>query len=226
MNPFDIFDQVYCFNLPNASSRKQQMNEQFKRFGVEGRVIYLSADRPPKGFTMSNMRRAPLGEFGVNLTQMKGIIHAIHAGARCPIFFEDDIIFADDTEERLSAALTELPSNWNMLYLGGHPRGPLPQYRAEQYSKNLVKLGRHSFADSYAFNNKDDILLAFADEWLNRISQPKAMYDIILGDFAGKHEAFCVYPILCNQRVGVSSISGKHDDKRPLLKKAWSNHLS
>jgi len=230
MNPFDIFDQVYCFNLPKEKTRRKQMDEQFDKIGVKDRVIYLHSDPPPKGFNMGNMRRSALGEFGVNLSQIKGIIHAASAQAKCPIFFEDDVIFADSAKERLTQVWKEIPDSWDMLYFHGHPRGrlrvPKPIPQAKIYSKNLARIGTFSFADSYAFNNKDNLLLAFVDNWLNRISKPDAMYDIILGEFAGAHESYCVYPLLCEQRPGVSSISNKYDDKTQLVKNGWTNHLA
>lgn len=224
-NPFQIFDKIYCIHLPEEKKRFDLLQVELSRFNLQSRTEYIHADPPSKNFKMNNMRRNSRGEFGVNLSQIKAIVHATVSNNQCPLFIEDDIVFAPDTIDRLNEAIEELPENWELLYLGGHPRGPIPQYQAKRYSKNLVKIGRFSFAECYAINNKNGLLLKFFDEWTDRISKEKAMYDIILGDFAAKCNAYCVYPLISKQYTGMSSISGKYDDKNNLIKRAWKNHV-
>ena len=221
-NPFDIFDHVYCIHLPN-DERRERIEHQFERIGVSDRVQYIYADRPPTKFHMSNMRRGAGGELGVNLSQIKAIVTAISDNAQLPIFFEDDIEFRKDSIEQLTIALSELPDNWDMLYMGGHPRGPVPKWQASRYSSALAKIGHMSFADSYAMQRHT--LLEFFGFWCDRITQPKAMYDIILGEFAGTVNTFCTYPILCEQYLSVSQVSGKEDNKSTIIARGWANHL-
>lgn len=222
-NPFDHFDRIYCFHLPQETERKEIVTKEFENMGFADRVEFIHVTPPPKNFTMSNMRRNSRTEFGVNLTQFKAIVHAAIDGAQTPLFFEDDVTFRPDTHELLSAALSELPEDWDLMYFGGHPRGPLDPYRAKPYSKTLMEIGRFSFADSYTLSR--NALLRFVDEWFERISREKAMYDLILGDFAAKCKTYCIYPQPVVQRVVRSGVSGKVEDKRPLIARAWKNHL-
>jgi GR25 family glycosyltransferase involved in LPS biosynthesis len=224
MAGFDFFDHVYCIHLPQHTERKTQMEAEFAKVGIAPeRITYISATPPMPSFTMNNMRRAPRGEFGVNLSQMKAIVDAAICEWERPIFFEDDVVFAADAVERVSKAIDELPANWDALFMGGHPRGPLPEFQAKKYSPNLAKVGRMSFADAYSLTRYS--LQEFVDHWFDKIGHENAMYDFILGNWIATHESFCVYPILCEQRVGVSSISNKHDDKRDLVKRGWKAHL-
>ena len=144
MNPFDFFDRIYCIHIPNKK-RRASIEVEFKRVGINGRVQYIHATPPPKGFTMSNMRRAPRGEFGVNLSQIKAIVHAISDGAKRPLFFEDDVIFHQNAHELLETSLKDLPDDWDILYMGGHPTGPIFDPQAIKFSSTLAKVGKFSF---------------------------------------------------------------------------------
>jgi hypothetical protein len=206
LNTFDVFDRVYCIHLPNPS-RRTAIEEQFRVVGIKD-VQYVYADRPPPEFEMSNMRRCGRGEFGVNLSQIKAVVQAIADGAQRPLFVEDDIVF--------DSKPFEVPADWDLLYLGGHPRG-----KVERAGAGLVRVGKFSCAEAYALTR--EALVEFFSYWCNRISKSDAMYDFILGEFAEKHLAYCVYPLVCEQRAGVSQVSGKLDDKRKLIARGWVN---
>lgn len=224
MNPFQTFDKVYCIHLPHETNRRALIEEQFNSVGILDRVTFIHAVPPPKNFAMSNMQsRGAAGNIGVNLSQIKAIVHAISDGAQQPIFFEDDVIFNINAANMLSTALAELPTDWEMIYMGGHPRGPLNMSRAKKFSSSLAKVQRYSFADAYSMNRI--CLLAFFDYWCNSITQEKAMYDILLGNFAATRKTYATYPIICTQRPGISSISLKHDDKSELIARGWATHL-
>lgn len=219
MISFDYFDSVYVIHLPNPE-RRAAMEGQLAGVGIRT-AQFVYAAPPMPGFTMSNMRRAPAGEFGANMSHIKAVVHAIADGAERPLFVEDDIVFADNAVERMARVAEELPENWDVLYMGGHPRGIAPQIKA--YSDNLKRVGTFSFAESYAINRP--ALLRFYDYWSDRIGRVGAMYDFILGEFASRNNGFCVHPLLTSQPPGMSQISGKLEDKRDLIERGWANHL-
>ena len=212
----DYFDRVYCIHYPD-SKRRKKIEIEFKRVGIAS-VQYVYAERPAMGFSISNMRRAPLTEFAVNLSHIKAVVCAIADGAKRPVFFEDDVIFRDGANEILAKALKALPEDWGVLYMGGHPCE-----KVKRLSDNLVKVQRFSFAESYAINGH--VLESYLHFWLDRIGQPKAMYDFILSGFAEANNGYCVYPVLTHQPVGYSHIVDRNDDKSSLVKKGWATHL-
>ena len=223
-NPFNIFDKIYCIHLPQHTERLNLIEQEFKKFDMNDRVQYIHATPPDNKFTMNNMRRNPKAEFGVNISQIKAVVHAIHDQAKQPFFCEDDIVFHKDAEQIFTNVLIELPNDWELLYFGGHPRGNPANTTTFRYSKTLAKVGMMSFADSYTIKQKT--LLKWFDVWSDNIGRAKdGQYDLILGDFALTHNAFCTIPLLCEQRVGYSYIGNKHDDKRDLIKRGWKNHL-
>jgi len=216
MNHFHWFDHVYCIHYPDPE-RRERLERKFKKVGIVG-VQYVYAQRPKGKFHITNMRRAPAAEFAVNLSHIKAVAHAIADGAKRPLFIEDDIVFRDDANQILTAALEALPEDWDVLYMGGHPCEPV-----EQLSDNLVKIKRFSFAEAYAINGTS--LEDFHDFWLDSIGQPQAMYDFILSRFA-QENGYCVYPVLTHQPIGYSHISKDNDDKMDLVRRGWVNNLT
>ena len=219
---FNFFDKVYCIHLPNDRERKSKIQKQFESVGIID-VKFVSATPPPAKFSMSNMRRNARGEFGVNLSQIKAIVQAISDGAQYPLFFEDDIVFNSWANEHINFIINELPNDWRVLYFGGHPRGPVPARRAKRYSDHLWKIQRYSFADAYCIRGEQ--LLHFYNFWLEHITQEDAMYDFILGEYAGANNGYAAYPILCEQYAGKSSVTNKHDDKSNIIARAWAAHI-
>jgi hypothetical protein len=169
------------------------------------------------------MRRSARGEFGVNLSQIKAVVTAIDDGAVTPLFIEDDIEFNEKSNSILQSVFNELPEKWDVLYLGGHPRGPVPARIAKQHSEHLWKIQRYSFADAYSINGTS--LKRFYDFWCESITQENAMYDFILGDFAGLNNGYAIYPTLCEQYDSMSAVTGQPDSKNDILARAWAAHL-
>jgi len=217
----DSFDRVYCIHLPNADRRKR-IEAEFARVGIH-KAQFIHAPTPCKGFTVTNMRRNPPAEFGCSLSHVKAVMQAIKDKAFRPLFLEDDVEFIDP--DRIGEILCELPTTWDVLYMGGHPRGP-----AEMVSANLARISTFSFAEAYSFNvgtlRRKTIMESFVQFWLERISQPNAMFDIILGEFAAEHESYCIYPLMTFQPEQYSFIGNKIDNKTGCLEKGWQNNLS
>lgn len=216
--PVAYFDRVYVVSLPNPA-RRESIQRQLAGVGICADVVtFISAKQPPHGFEMTNMeRRGTKGNMGANLSHIKAVVHALADGAQRPLFLEDDVVFLPGAAERLGAALAVLPPDWDILYMGGHPRGPVTRMGP------IVRVGEFSFAEAYAMSRK--ALLAFFDSWCDKITQPDAMYDFLLGQFAAASNGYCVYPLLTEQPPGVSQISGKMDDKRDLVARGWTANL-
>lgn len=219
---FNFFDRVYCIHLPKHTDRLKSIQKQFKRVGIED-VEYVHVTPPPQNFTMSNMRRNSLTEFGVNLSHIKAIVKAMSDGVNHPLFLEDDVVFCENAQDQLERALSELPEEWDVFYLGGHPRGRIESPQARMIGKYLAKVGTFSFADAYCINGKS--IRSFFDLWCEKITQENAMYDFILGEYASKNKAYCTYPLICEQAPGMSYVSGKYEDKSSIVARAWTNHL-
>jgi hypothetical protein len=204
---FDLFDRVYCIHLPNDQRRK---HIESQLTGVD--VTYVHVDVPPVGFSVPNMRRNPRAEFGAGLSHIAAVVRAIADRAKRPLFIEDDVTFKTDTAD-------DEARDWDVLYLGGHPREPV-----KLVSPGLARVRTFSCAEAYGV--RGDLLPDLFAHWCNRITRPNAMYDFILGEFAAKHDSYAFYPVITEQAPFVSHIKGEIDDKRKLVERGWQNNLS
>lgn len=204
-----MFDRLYVVHLPNGE-RRTAMEAQ-----LAGREATWLHARPPVG-KFPNFRRNPPAEFGCSLSHVKCIVRAIEDGARSPLFIEDDVVFRPGAFERLSKM--ELPPDWDVLYLGGHPRSDVTRV-----GDDLVRVGTFSFAEAYLLNGK--ALRPFVDFWLDRVGQRDAMFDLVLGEFAAANNGYCVWPLLTSQPKNFSQIGLRVDDKSVLVGQAWKKHL-
>lgn len=212
-NPFNFFDRIFCINLPKDKRRKESISDEFIKLNILDRVDFIYANPPPANFKMGSFPY-PAGEFGVNLSQMKAIVNSI--GCRNVLIFEDDITFTDNAIITLKNSIDELPENWDVLYLGGRPLSKLTKY-----SNNLVRTGKFTQASSYALNGKH--LIDFYNFFSNQISKPfpNCCYDNILNDFSLDKQSFGIYPQICYQTAGHSSIRNAHRDYISVTNMDW-----
>ena len=230
MTPFNWFEHIYCINA--IPERREAMKQRLQRIGFrtdplssasKGYASFVSVKTPDPALKMSNMRRAAAPEFGINLGHVKAIMESVIWRVRRPLFIEDDVIFDESAEHRLRIAIEEMKSDcekhktdWSVLYLGGHPCEDV-----ERVGEHCVRTGRFSFAEAYCLNNPD----GFLHFWFDRIGQPNAMFDRILGEYAKQYGGYCVYPVITSQENLVSSVAGKVDDKSHCIESGWKNHL-
>jgi hypothetical protein len=204
----ELFDRVYVVHLPNEQ-RRAHMEAQLVAVGLS--ATFVHAEPPPKDFTVPNMRRNPRAEFGVGLSHIRAIVQAIADRAERPLFLEDDVSFLDYCVGPIR--------QWDVLYLGGHPRGP-----AQLVAAGIAKVNKFSCAEAYSVRGQ--LLSDLHRYWCNRVTRPDAMYDFILGEFAAAHDSYACYPVVTEQALFKSHIRGEIDDKRALVERGWRNNLS
>ena len=203
------FDKSYCIHYPD-DDRLTSVEKQFEKVGVDPE--YVHARIPWHKFNVTNMRRNPRIEFACNMSHIKAVIKSLNDER--PVFFEDDVIFSPDWRKDLELAFRHIPDDWDVLYLGGHPREA-----THHVGGNLYKVKTFSCAESYAFNNGAQ--RRFIDFWCDRIGKENAMYDFILGEFAAENNAYAVYPTITKQDDVYSSIARRKDDKTALVSRGW-----
>jgi hypothetical protein len=111
---------------------------------------------------------------------------------------EDDVCFLNQGREIFNIAYSQLPEDWDMLYLGGHIHTP-----AERYSDNLyrIRFGVHcNHAILYSEKARDFILSNY-NVWENDIKA----YDhwlYMIGQ--GLMNCYMCYPVIAYQKPGYS----------------------
>ena len=201
---------TYVIHLPNPE-RKARITAELAGAGCL-KVKFVHAQEPVQGFTMSNMRRNPRGEFGCALSHVKAIMQAVVDDVDEALFIEDDIIIG-------RPAHVSVPPDWKVFYFGGHPREPV-----QRVSEGVYRVGRFSCAEAYMLNRKS--MWEFLQFWCDRAGQPDAMFDFILGEYAAMGGGYAMYPTLTRQLAGFSHIGQKFDDKGDLIERGWRNNLA
>jgi len=195
MNPFEFFERRVCLTLgpdwPIAC-------EEFERVGLENvwRFDALPDIGPHQSFNKST--RQILTNFLIS-------------GAKTLLFLEDDVVFKDLSH--LEVALSELPSDWDIIYLGANLvcwNNGEPQ--PERHSEHLFRvkaawtthaIGYNKRVISFLLANQPDISAIMFDNWLS--SQLPTL------------NAFCVAPMVAYQRAHHSMIWDRYDDYTPIF---------
>ncbi len=189
-----FFDKIYCINLNHRKDRWLQSQHEFARIGIEvERFEAHEGDNKHLAF---------------NSSQYHVIQKALKDGCNRFLVLEDDVIF--QRMNHLETALKELPTNWDLVYLGGNVIGSdqMNWKRPMKYSKHLCRLfnawqtqsvGYSRKGAQYVLNNFDYKDFPIYDEWL-RVN--------MLTDKL----CYIVNPQITYQRPGISDIWGGHTD--------------
>lgn len=162
MHPLDIFDAIYCINLDRSKDRWEHATDSFFRIGEKSihRLIRFSGydfhewDRIPEPHLRASMQNALCG-----CSQSHAAIYSIiaHLGHKHTLILEDDFeILHDDFLARFTKAWSEVPPDWDVVYLGAH-YGDLP---TERLSEHVIRAGYIKTTSSYAISLRHARLMA------------------------------------------------------------------
>jgi GR25 family glycosyltransferase involved in LPS biosynthesis len=118
--------------------------------------------------------------------------------------FEDDVTFITDPTDIVCDALSQLPLDWDCLYLGASPKEPQVRYSANLFKLNyahvthaIVWHNRKGGAVEYMLNHKEEIV-APIDVYFANVLQHQFNF-------------FVVYPMVATQRMYGSDTGGRGD---------------
>lgn len=191
-NAFDFFDEIYCINLDKRTDRWRDIQAEFKKCSIEKRVKRFSAIEHIDG------------RIGCIKSHLEIIKQAKKKKLDNVLIFEDDaIIVNDNINSVLFQATSQLPSDWDLFYLGANLHTQLIRYsnslatlkhayatHAIAYSKNVYDMFIEKFEKLLSIAAQDDIL----DVWLANNIQPM-------------NKSFTVKPILATQKNDYSDIN-------------------
>lgn len=120
------------------------------------------------------------------------------------LFLEDDVVFRDLAH--LENALSELPSDWDVVYLGANLLNGQP----ERYSDHLFRVKSAWTTHAIGYNKK---VIPFLLD--NQPPVGAEMFDNALSRWLPDLQAFVVAPMVAYQRFHKSSIWGTTEDYEP-----------
>jgi len=217
MEAFKYFDKVYCINLESRPDRWQESVDAFASVGI------TNYERIP-GVVASS------GRVGCIRAICNSVEKALAAGYESVLICEDDIHFPRDpehTNNKLNAALQQLPSDWDALYLGATLTDQFHARPVEKYSQDLLRLISAFTTHAIAYSKKGlDALISGIDSsayWGDTISAKYDAIDIYLAkDYLIKNNCYIVNELLCVQRSGYSDICHNHQNYLGLMQDAFN----
>jgi GR25 family glycosyltransferase involved in LPS biosynthesis len=208
-----FIDKIIVINLDKAKERKDRIVESFSRVGIkEGDVLILSAfdgeilnnDFERRIFGNAMDRTFAKGEICCTLSHITAIKMAKALNYKSVLILEDDIELCDNFLERINSLESQLPENWDQIYLGA-----IVSNLGDKVSENIHRINSDSVMGTHSY-----ILNSSAYDLVScKLTEFNTSTD---GEFNILHansllNAYIYIPLLTYQYSGYSYIT--HGDK-------------
>lgn len=182
----------YCINLDERTDRWQLVQKQFNKHGFK--IKRFSAVKKAPGW--------------MGCTQSHIDLLMILRSERYFFIFEDDVVLLPNFADTLIKAISELPENWDLLYLGANLQQPITKY-----SKHLCRLKGAFCTHAMLFNNNRGL----ADYIIGHSPTIKKI-DIFYRDHLQEHfNTFICNPMIATQADSYSDITRKNQKYEQLM---------
>jgi GR25 family glycosyltransferase involved in LPS biosynthesis len=210
MRLFDRFDKVFLVNLDKRTDRLENFQKQVEKYNLGDYQRVSAVD----GTTIDSKKytnRLRPGELGLVLTNLSIIKLSKESNYETILILEDDCNFSEEIE-KVDEYFSLLPSDWDMLYMGGnhntHMRVPPPI----KINEKVVKL--HSTYSTHFIGMKNT-LYEHIESMLSRYQEPLDLSYVRLQKI---FNIYSFYPAIANQIVDYSDIQNNITDYRWLIK--------
>lgn len=206
MTPIDdYFQAIFLLNLKRRTDRLEESKAVFAQLGIDfSRVRVFEAYDKPLSDGVPNGNRG--------CTESHRALYDVIAHERIPraLILEDDFDIAftgPDRRQRCNPQALfesyrdELPSRWDMLFLGRH----FAEMPLARRSPHVIRIGRMLTTSSYGITHE------FARKIAPYVSGVGPI-DTLLGQFQRDNECYCVDPTLFIQRKSFSDLRDQVED--------------
>jgi len=208
---FNFFEKIYLINLEEKKDRLEKSLINFKNYGINNfeRIDGIKIGKDNYSF-LDEKRKSQLG---CSLSFYKTIEKAYKEKFNSILIFEDDFEFIHDKENTnlfLKKSIDNLPSDWDIFYLGANIMYDYTNFPIEKFSDNLLKLKSAYCCHAISFSKKgiSKILEIFPNEFIFiEAMNFYKIFDIFLAKyFCFNNSCFICSEMLCSQSPGFSSI--------------------
>ncbi len=187
----ELFPHKVCINLDRRPERWLRVQERFARHNI-GPVERFSAI-DGKRLSLPAQFKFSAGAYGCLQSHLAMVKRAREARLPSVLFFEDDVIFHPEFEERFPRYVEQLPSDWDMIYFGaGHMDGPV------KISDNVIRLQKSYSTYAYALRS------TAYDAFIELASQEEFQVDAYYGKLQKRFNCYCFFPHLAWVEEGYS----------------------
>jgi GR25 family glycosyltransferase involved in LPS biosynthesis len=198
----NYFEKIYYVNLYRRPDRNQDcINELSKHDIVAERFNAVDA----------NELNLP-SWMGCLLSNLEIIKNAKKMGFNNILILEDDVIFNENFEILFNNYISQVPDEWDMLYLSGNHNEHVG-FTKNMISDNVIKCYMTYSTHSFAIKSTVyDLIISYLT---NNQTKP---VDVLYTNIQKMCNAYSLWPGLTTQRVGFSDIENKFVDNRINIK--------
>jgi len=184
-----IIEKKIVINLKRRTDRLEQINLPFDYEifeATDGKVEFADYQPKKQGFMgcWDSYRRL------FNKIKEENIEYTL--------ILEDDVEVVENFQERLNNVISELPDDWDLLYLGGWNVGDIVKYSDKlNHAKKVYTT--HAFI----------VRQKFVDTVIKGINERQWKVDVLISDILPLGNCFICNPILAWQREGFSDIENR-----------------
>lgn len=203
----DIFPAVFCITLEMGRDAKHPERlaaavTEFEKHNIE--VIYqngidgskLDISEPNSRDGDSVVRKA---DMGCTLSHLQVVKLAKLYKLKSYFVFEDDVILAENFQEKFAKAMEGVPPDWRLVYAGGDNQEPTNAAAFNEYVKGTAKT-----LTTHAFGAHERVY----DDLIRVLSQHEKV-DLNISELHKGGNCWVMEPRLAGQRAGWSYILGK-----------------
>ena len=196
-----LFPHKFCINLDRRTDRWKRMQTEFARHGIDDVRRFSACD--------GNMLVLPphwkhtAGAYGCLLSHVQAVQVARELGHESVLIFEDDAVFDPAFTTKFASFIAELPSDWDMLYLGA-----LHKDEPTRVSDHVYRITKGN--STYAYALKNTVFDAFVE--LN--ARAENVLDMNAYDLQERFNCYCFMPNL-------AWVQPEYSDVQNRLERHW-----
>jgi GR25 family glycosyltransferase involved in LPS biosynthesis len=209
MRLFDKFDKVYCINLDRRLDRLENFKKEVNKFNLGEFERFSAYDG--KQLNLTNEYNLKPGEIGIIKSNLDIIKDAKKNNYKTILIIEDDCVFFDEIIN-FEDYFKLLPSDWDMLYMGGNHNTHMGVKPPLKINDKVVKL--HSTYSAHFIGIKSSVFDQI-EELLEKSQQPLDVEYVTLQKI---FNCYSFTPALTSQLVNFSDIQELTTDYNWLIK--------
>lgn len=203
-----FFDRIYCINLDRRPDRWGESLKEFEKWGIKNFERFPAFD----GNHLQRINnKISLPEQGIILSNIGILEDAIKNKYQRILVLEDDFFFTENFKQA-KEFFDDLPSDWELIYLGGNHNSHKKVDPPLKITEKVVKI-HYTFA-AHAVGINQIMFKTLIEKFLT-FSAP---LDVMLTDLQKKHNSYCFSPSISKQRPSFSDIQMRNVDYKDWIK--------
>lgn len=194
----NISNKIYVLNLKTRTDRREHIVNQLQKINCNNYIIIDAID----GKELVNTTRLTNGMLGLNHTYLKIYDEWVKESPDNIIIIEDDCVFLDNFNEELLNYMSNIPSDWEMLYFGGNHNYHVGS-QTEKINDYCIKLNNTYTAHCVVLKNY------VFEEFIKNIRSMEIENDVYMATLQKKYNAYSTSKKITTQLPNFSDIENR-----------------